>query len=112
MMPAQIKGYSGGPRYTRRLGLHLFGDDLEPRQWRGPEGRRDCDIGGVAAARHDDASDARMIVPGVQGKPPPAEIDLEPGAEIHRRGIDRHADIAEITGAIARGNVHAAAERD
>ena len=41
----------------------------------------------------------------------PAEKDLEPGAEIHGIGINRNADVAEIAGAIARGNVHAAAER-
>ena len=42
----------------------------------------------------------------------PDEIDLEPGREIHRRVVRRHADVAEIAGAIARRDVHAAAERD
>ena len=42
----------------------------------------------------------------------PPRIDLEPGAEIHRRRIRRHADVAEIAGAVARRDVHAAAERD
>ena len=43
--------------------------------------------------------------------PAVAEIGLEPGAEVHRRGVGRHADVAEIAGAIARRNVHAAAQR-
>ena len=40
------------------------------------------------------------------------EEDLEPSAEIHRIDVDRNADVAEIAGAIAGGNVHAAAERN
>ena len=35
------------------------------------------------------------------------EIGFEPGREIHRAIGRRHADIAEVTGAISRGNVHA-----
>src|SRR5271157_3720585 len=41
-----------------------------------------------------------------------AEKRLEPGAEIHRRWVRRHADVAEISVAVARRDVHAAAERD
>src|SRR6202035_1553038 len=37
---------------------------------------------------------------------------LEPRAEIHRRRIGRYANITEITGAISRRNIEAAAERD
>ena len=68
------------------------------------------DVGGVAAARHQDAADAREVVAGVEGVPAAAEIDFEPALEIHRRRVGRHADVAEIAGAIARRNVHAAAE--
>ena len=42
----------------------------------------------------------------------PPEKRLEPGVEIHRRRVRRHADVAEISVAVARRNVHAAAERD
>ena len=49
---------------------------------------------------------------GVEGVPAAAEIDLEPGAEIHRLRLGRHADVAEIAGAVARRDVHAAAQRD
>ncbi len=71
----------------------------------------DGDIGGVAAAGHDDAADARDVVPGVEGVPAAAEIDFEPAAEIHRQH-DRHADVAHVAGDVARGDVHAAAEGD
>ena len=43
--------------------------------------------------------------------PAVAEIDFEPGAEIHWRRVGRHADVAEVAGAIARRHVHRAAER-
>jgi hypothetical protein len=32
----------------------------------------------------------------------PIEISFEPSAEIHRSIIERHADIAEVAGAVAR----------
>jgi hypothetical protein len=52
------------------------------------------------------------IVAGIERVPAPAEIDLKPGAEIHWIGIWRHANVAKITGAIARLNVHASAQSD
>ena len=61
-------------------------------------------------ARHD-PTDPRPVVARIERVPATAEIDFEPGAEIHRRRIRRHADVTEIAGAIARRNVHAAAER-
>jgi hypothetical protein len=51
-----------------------------------------------------------MVVPGVEHKPSAVEIGLEPCAEIHWRRIDGDADVAEIAGAITRGNVHATAQ--
>jgi hypothetical protein len=49
---------------------------------------------------------------GVEGIPAAAKIGLEPGAEVHRQVFRGHANVAEIAGAIARRNVHAAAQRD
>src|SRR5262249_58493767 len=69
-------------------------------------------VGRIASSRNQDASDARRIVSGVERVPAAAEIGLEPGAEIHRIGFLRNADVAEISGAIARGHIHAAAEGD
>jgi hypothetical protein len=39
-----------------------------------------------------------------------AEISFEPSTEIHRSIVERHADIAKIASAVARWNVHAAAQ--
>ena len=54
---------------------------------------------------------AADVVAGVEGVPPAAQVALHPGAEIHRRA-GGNADIAQIAGAIAGGDVQAAAEGD
>src|SRR6516164_4990132 len=97
-----------GPRGTR----HLVRNDLEARERTRSEGSNDCHIGGIATARHQNAPDTRRVVASIERVPAPAEIDLKPGAEIHRIRIGRHANVAKITGAIARRNVHAAAQGD
>ena len=90
----------------------LVGDHLEARERARAERGHDRDVGGVASACHQDAADARLVVAGIERVPAAAEIDFEPSAEIHRRRVERHADVAEIAGAVARRNVHAAAQRD
>jgi hypothetical protein len=72
----------------------------------------DRDVGGVAPARHQNGADARLVVAGIKRVPAVAEVDFEPGAEIHWRGVARYADVAEITGAVARRDVDASAQRD
>ena len=42
----------------------------------------------------------------------PSDVGLEPSGEVHRAVRRRHADVAEVAGAVARRDVHAAAERD
>src|SRR4029077_11886448 len=66
---------------------------------------------GITAARDHDAADPRTIVARIEGKPAPIKIHLKPGAEIHRRRIGRNADVAEVARAIARRDIHAAAQR-
>src|SRR3954451_1925229 len=65
-----------------------------------------------AASRPRAMADAGNVVAGIERIPAAAEIDLEPGAEIHRIRLRRNADVAQITGAIARRDVHAATQRD
>ena len=72
----------------------------------------DRDVCSVAAAPHDDAAYAGMVVTCVHSVPASIEKDLKPGAEVHRVDINRHADVAKITCALARRDVHAAAKRD
>src|SRR5207248_8175914 len=49
------------------------------------EGRGDRDIRRVAAPREQHPADARDVVARVENVPLTAEIDFEPGREIHRR---------------------------
>jgi hypothetical protein len=78
----------------------------------GAEGCRHGDVCGVTAASHDNSTYAGMVVARVHRIPAPSEKDLEPGAEIHWTNIDWNADVAEIAGAVAGRDVHAAAEGD
>jgi hypothetical protein len=61
---------------------------------------------------HHDAADPRLAKAGIEREPPAVEIDFVPGTEIHQFGFDGRADVAEITGAIARRDVHPAARHD
>jgi hypothetical protein len=90
---------SGGPRYPSLGRRDLVGDDREFDQLHRAKIGRHRDI---ATARHHNAADPRMVLTRIEGVPAPVQTDLEPDAEIHRRGIDRRADIAEIAGAITR----------
>src|SRR5262249_26233713 len=76
------------------------------------EGRTERDVGSVAPSGHHDATDTRNVVPSIESMPAAAKIDLKPGAEVHRLGLGRNADVTKIPSAIARRNVHAAAQRD
>ena len=76
------------------------------------EGGGEGDIDGIAAARHHDSSNARVVVAGIKGVPVAVEEDLGPGAEIHGSGIDRYADVAEITRGISGGDVEASQKGD
>ena len=40
------------------------------------------------------------------------KVGLEPGGEIHRAIGRRHADVAQVTGAVTCGDVHTATEGD
>jgi hypothetical protein len=63
-------------------------------------------VGGIIPEWWAASSGIRKCVPAA------AEIGFEPSAEIHWGIVERHADIAEVAGAVARRNVHAAAQRD
>src|ERR1700741_2444457 len=77
-----------------------------------PESLRNWNVRGIAALGDQDAADPRNVVACVEGVPVAAEIGLKPAGKVARRVGRRHSDITEIAGAISRGNVHAAAERD
>src|SRR5271165_2923407 len=98
--------------HTQSAGRYLIRPDLETDQRVGAEGVGDRYVGCVAAQTDQHAADSWNVITGIKSVPPPAKIRLEPRGEIHRAIGRHHADVAEITGAIARRNVHAATERD
>src|ERR1700730_4555182 len=49
---------------------HLVGNDGKPHQLDHAEIGRYRDVGRIAAARHHDAADPRMVVTGIEGEPP------------------------------------------
>src|ERR1700753_3654117 len=85
---------------------------VEPDQLRRPEGGRNSNVCGIAAAGDHDSSDTRMGVASVESKPTTIEEYFVPSAEVHRRGISGNADVAEIAGAIPRRDIHAPGKRD
>src|SRR6201995_4722531 len=91
---------------------NLVGPHLEALQRVRPERLGDRHVGGVASLRNQHAADPRLVVARIESVPAAAEIGLEPAGEIADRPRLRRADVAEIAGAIARRNVHAAAEGD
>src|SRR3984957_11346610 len=100
---------------TRRSGrdghafLDLFRDNGEACESMGAEGCDHRDVGGVASARNQDATDARLIVPRIKGEPSIAQKNFEPSVEVHRSRIRRYADVAKIAVAITRRDVEATA---
>ena len=73
---------------------HLVADDEKFHQIHPPKTRGQRDVGGVAACRHQDAADPRMVVARIEGVPLARQIDLKPPRKIHRRRIDGNTDIA------------------
>src|SRR5437773_12506334 len=85
---------------------------LEPRQPVPAEGGDQGDVGGVAAAGHQDPAGAGAAVAGVHRPPAVVEIDFVERAEVHRRRVGVGVDVAEVPGRVAGGDVHGAAEGD
>src|SRR5665811_865523 len=65
-------------------GDHFVGPDPKGLQGVGAKGGGDRNVGGVAAARDEDASGARNVVAWIERVPGIPEIGLEPSREVHR----------------------------
>src|SRR5208282_6858960 len=76
----------------------------------GSEGRRDGYIDRVAPPCDQNPSNPWHVVARVERVPASSEIGFEPGGKVHRTVWRRLSHVAEITGAVARWNVHAAAQ--
>ena len=61
----------------------LVGYNLETRQSGRTEGRRNSDIRGVTTLGDDDAANARMIMPRIEGEPPTIKEHFVPRTKIH-----------------------------
>src|SRR5450432_3352364 len=84
------------PSAQRSSRNDLLGYHIEARERARAKRGDNCNVCCIASARHQNTSDARRVMAGIEGVPPPAEISFEPGTEIHWRWIARHADVAEI----------------
>ncbi len=92
--------------------LTLVRPHLEADQRVGAERVADGDVGRIATTRDQDPSDAGHVVPRIEGMPVAVHVRLEPRGKVHRAIRRQRADVAEVAGAVARGNVHAPAEGD
>ena len=93
-------------------GAHLVGNDLKVEQAVLAEYHCYRHIPCVASAPDNDSPDSTTIMTSIEGVPAFSKVNLKPGAEIHWVGNWRDADISQVTGYIARGDIHASAERD
>src|SRR5580704_1242000 len=91
---------------------NLVADNEEILQVGDSERRRQSNVGGVAPDSHENATDARRVVAGVEGPQAAGKIDFEPGGKVHRRRRKRDTNVAEVSGSVAGGNVERAAEGD
>ena len=92
--------------------LHLIRPHAKKLKQGGTEGSADGDICGVAAARNQNPADAALIIARIEGVPGTADVGFQPAREIHGRIGNRHANIAEVSAAIARRDVQTAQQRD
>src|SRR5271163_3237277 len=95
---------------------HSFRDFIGPnrkalqRIW--TEGGGNGDIGRVASARDEHSTNPRHIVPRIERMPGSAEIDFDPRREIHHSVWWLGPHVSQVSGAVTRRNIHAAAESD
>ena len=69
-------------------------------------------ISGIPATCHQDATNAWFVVSRVENVPFAAQIRFEPRTKIHREWRWRNPNVAQVSGRVTCGNIHAAAERD
>ena len=105
-----VKGLDRWNRIGALFARHLICPDLKVDQGVWAEGVADRHIGCVPAIGDHDASDPWRVVAGIEHVPLVVEIHLKPAGEIHGVRVDGHADIAEVSGAVAGRDVGAAAQ--
>jgi hypothetical protein len=82
------------------------------RQLGRTESRRNSDIGCVTAPGNDDAADAGMVMPRIEGEPTTVKEHFVPRTKIHGSRVTWNTDVTEISRAVARRDVHASGKRN
>ena len=88
----------------------FIGPDFKALQSILAEGGGDGDIGRVAASRDEHSSNPGHIVPWIERVPGATEIDFNPRCKIHHAVRRQRPHVAQVSGAVPRRNIHAAAE--
>src|SRR5258707_15899477 len=91
---------------------HLVADDEEFHQIHPAKARGQRDVGCVAAGRHQDAADPRVIVAGGERGPPPPQKKPKTAGKKQTGGEWRAAEKAPLTRAKRRREGHASAEKE
>ena len=98
---------------TKKRGdSHELCGHMEMRQRGRSEACCQRGVGGVPTVRHHDPTNAWDVVTGVERVPRVAQIDFDPGAEIHGCGVERDADVTEVSRCVACGNAQAPTKRN
>src|SRR6185295_9574911 len=115
-------GYSSRQKGVSRVNAVIIGEALPfwnlicpdsktlENTW--PKRSNNGNIARVAAPGHEDPAQARHVIARIERIPLPPNPGFEPRREIADRVRGRSSDIAQITRAITRGNIHAAAKGD
>ena len=111
-LKARKQAGGGGRGAALVSGFNGFGGHRKPHQLMLPEGAQEGHIGGIAAAGNQHPAGARDVVPCIEDMPAVFEKHLKPGGEIHGRLAYGDAGVAEVAGAVAGGDIEAAAEGD
>src|SRR5450631_3733263 len=93
---------------------HLVRYDEEVPQIGDAEGGEEGNVCSVPSGGHENAAYARhvVIIACVERPPAAAEVDLEPGTEIHGGRRQVYANIAQVARGVAGRDIQAAAKGD
>ena len=91
-------------------GIDLLGDDAKMLKRMLPKNHGNRNVASITASSDQNAANATAIVSRIESMPVRTEVNFEPGAEIHRIGVERNTNVTEIACGVARRDIHAAAE--
>ena len=92
------------------LGIHLIGPDFKMGQFGLAIDRCECPIHRIRAVGDLDAPDARHVVARIEGKPFVSQIDFAIGVEVHGGARINVANVRQVSGHVAGGQIEGAAQ--